>query len=605
MSCASGYEVHVPLKILLTVHQFFPDYFSGTEVLTRSVAKELLRRGHQVAVLTGFPAGIQLKDFDRFDEYEFEGIQIFRFHHAYVPMGDQDVVTEIEFDNQLAAQYFARVVTTFAPDVIHFFHLSRLGGGLIDVAVTAGIPAYYTPTDFWSVCPTSQLLLHDGKMCAGPLAHAGNCVKHVAELTRRVRAKGIVRLVPDAIFDVAAKLTAEGLLPPYPLSREVSAMSQRRDFLVARVNWLDGIVSPTQLMSGVLRQNGVDGRLIVNSAYGIDTGGYGTAPPVVARGQALTIGFIGTMAPHKGCHILVEAFKRLAPGSAQLKLYGNPADFPDYHTGLQQRAAGSDNITFCGTFPNGEIGAVLAGLHVLVVPSLWYENAPLVVYSALAAKRPVVASDFPGLSENIKDGVNGLIFPPGDFKALHARLNRLIAEPELLANLSANCRPPKSTAEYVDELLALYTAGPRTGLAPSEGRKARNIPPLDFDDKGGVLSGWAVTNLTTPARVAVQVGGITRGETKRFLPRSDVRDSLRRGGASVKTNAFGFIIKLPSGIDRNTAILQCEAPDGRLVLLPFREITCGSSVHMGGDDYVAIDSERLMWQAEGPNSSPQ
>ncbi len=605
MICASGYEVHVPLNILLTVHQFFPNYFSGTEVLTRSVARELLRRGHQVAVLTGFPAEIQLDDSDRFDEYEFEGIQVFRFHHAYVPMGDQDVVTELEFDNQLAAQYFARVVSRFAPDVIHFFHLSRLGGGMIDVAVTAGIQAYYTPTDFWSVCPTSQLLLHDGKMCAGPLAHAGNCVKHVAEITRRVRAKGIVRLVPDAIFDVAARLTASGMLPPYPLSREVGAMSRRRDFLVTRLNWLNRIVSPTQLMSRVLLNNGVDGRLIMNSAYGIDTGGYGTAPPVVASGRPLTIGFIGTMAPHKGCHILVEAFKRLPPGAAHLKLYGNPADFPDYYASLQQRAAGSDNITFCGTFPNGEIGAVLEGLHVLVVPSLWYENAPLVVYSALAAKRPVIASDFPGLSENIKDGVNGLIFPPGDFKALQARLYRLIAEPTLLANLSANCRPPKSTAEYVDELLGLYTTGPRAGRAPSEGHKARSIRPLDLDDKRGVLSGWAVTSLTTPARVAVQVGGNTLGETRRFLPRADVRDSLRRGGASVKANAFGFMIRLPNGVDRDRAILQCEAPDGRLVVLPFRELTAGSSVHVGGGDYIAIDSERLIWQAEGTNSSTQ
>ncbi len=584
------------MKILLTVHQFFPNYFSGTEVLTRSVATELLRRGHKVALLTGFPAEIQLDDSGRFDEYEFEGIHVYRFHHAYVPMGDQDVVTEIEYDNQLAARYFARVVATFAPDVIHFFHLSRLGGGLIDVAVAAGIPAYYTPTDFWSVCPTSQLLLHDGKMCAGPLRHAGNCVKHVAELTRRVRAKGLARLIPDAVFDVAARLTANGALPAYPLSREVSAMSRRRDFLVARLNWLDGIVSPTRLMSGVLRQNSVDERLIVDSAYGIDTGGYDSLPPAVTADHPLTVGFIGTMAPHKGCHILVEAFKRLPAGAARLKLYGNPADFPDYYAGLQRRAEGSDNIIFCGTFPNGEIGAVLSGLHVLVVPSLWYENAPLVVYSALAAKRPVIASDFPGLSENIKDGVNGLTFPPGDFTALHARLNRLLNEPSLLSDLSANCRPPKSTATYVDELLALYRSAPSARLPPRD-RPARNIQPIDLADKRGVLSGWAVTGLRAPVRITLEVGGAARGETARFLPRSDVRDSLRRGGANVKANTFGFSIRLPEGIERDAATLVCEAPDGRRIHAPLRGMPCGSTVHLGGGDYIAIDSERLIWQA--------
>ena len=240
------------MKILLTVHQFYPNYFSGTEVLTYSVAKELIRRGHEVAVLTGFPAQRQLADTERFDEYDLDGMQVFRFHHAFVPMGEQDVLTELEYDNELVAQYFAEIIGRFKPDVIHFFHLSRLGARLIDVAIGAGIPAYYTPTDFWSVCPTSQLLLHGGKVCPGPTHYAGNCVKHVGELTRGKRVRHVTRLMPNAVADLAVKRTADGTLPPYPLSREITAMSRRKDFLVTRVNWLARVVSPTRLMTGVL-----------------------------------------------------------------------------------------------------------------------------------------------------------------------------------------------------------------------------------------------------------------------------------------------------------------------------------------------------------------
>ncbi len=589
------------MKILLTVHQFFPNYFSGTEVLTYSVAKELLRRGHTVAVLTGCPAATQMDDADRFDEYDLEGMQVYRFHHAYIPMGDQDVVTEIEYDNRLAAQYFALILDQFKPDVVHFFHMSRLGGGMIDAAVKAGIPAYSTPTDFWSICPTAQLLLHGGKVCGGPSAHAGNCVKHVAELTRGPRARMITRLVPDAIADIAVKLTADGILPPYPLHREVAAMHPRKNFLVTRLNWLNGIVAPTQLMTRVLASNGVDPNLIINANYGIDAGGYDATLAERNDGRPLIIGFIGTLAPHKGCHILIEAFKRLPTGTVRLKVYGNPADFPAYYEGLQQRAAGSDAIAFLGTFPNGEIGKIIAGIDVLVVPSLWYENTPLVVYSSLAAKRPVIASDFPGLSETIKHDWNGLIFAAGDFTALHDRLKRLVDTPSLLADLSRNCHPPKSSVQYVDELLALYDKGLPSAPTQRDHSTLRSIALLDRTDKRGSIAGWAVAGLAAPIRLTLQTGDTIHGQTTRFLPRPDVRDGLRRGGANIKANTFGFVLKLPDDIDRTRAALHCEAVNGRIIIVPLRDIACRTSVNPSDGDYVAIDSEQLMWQSEDRN----
>ncbi len=588
------------MKILLTVHQFFPNYFSGTEVLTYSVAKELLRRGHEVAVLTGFPAQSLMDDADRFDEYDLEGMRVYRFHHAYVPMGDQNVVTEIEYDNHLSAQYFARLLRDFKPDIVHFFHMSRLGIGMIDAVTAAKIPAYYTPTDFWSVCPTAQLLLHGGKVCAGPTAYAGNCVKHVAELTRGARVGAVARTVPDAVADIIVRLTAANLLPRHALTGEIAAMRRRKGTTVPRLNWLKGIVSPTKLMTRVLTENGVDARLILQAGYGIDVGGYDTAPATVADGDILTIGFIGTLAPHKGCHVLIEAFKRLPPGKAHLKIYGNPADFPDYYAGLQQRAEGRADIAFLGTFPNAEIGKVIAGVHVLVVPSLWYENTPLVVYSSLAAKRPVIASDFPGLSETITHDANGLIFAPGDFTALAAQLKRLLDEPALLGTLSGNCRPPKSTVTYVDELLELYANGLPNAPQDRDLRALRTFAPLVRMDQRGSLAGWSIVGLAAPTRIVLMAGDEPVSETRRLMPRPDVRDGLKRGGVNVKANAFGFVLKVPDGLDRSTAALRCEAADGQSFSVPMTDLSAGTSVDRGSGNYMAIDSERVMWQAGSP-----
>lgn len=441
------------LNILLTVHQFFPEYFSGTEILTFGVAKELIRRGHRVSVFTAFPARVSIPDSERFDEYKVDEIDVFRFRHSPVPMGDQTVVSELEYNNRLAARYFAALLLRTKPDVAHFFHLSRLGMGLVDAATAAAVPAYFTPTDFWSVCPTSQLMLPGGRVCRGPTRYAGNCVKHIASL--RLGTRG-AKYVPDIVADAIVKLTLSGVLPNYPNSFEVAAVGRRKSFNLARLNALHGIVSPTQLMTKVLTANGVESQLITQSGYGIDLAGYRSRVRKHREAGVLTIGFIGTLSPHKGCHVLIDAIRHIGSDRVKLRIYGNPKDFPDYFDDLQRRAAGFDAIEFCGTFPNGRVTDVLDGLDALVVPSLWYENLPLVILSALAAKCPVIVSNFPGMTEAVRDGWNGLVFAPGDVHGLSEKLTRLIDDPALLELLSTNCARPHSIAEYVDDLLALY-----------------------------------------------------------------------------------------------------------------------------------------------------
>lgn len=442
------------MKILLTAHQFFPVYASGTEVLTLSVARELIARGHEVRVLTGFPSGQMLRDEARCDEYEYEGIHVYRFHHAYVAMGGQTSKIEIGYDNHLAAEYFRKILQAFQPDVVHFFHLNRLGTGLIEHAARAGIPAFMTPTDFWAICPTGQLVLPDGKLCNGPGVFAGNCVKHFAQSTQKGLVGKVAQWLPASCADGLVRLTNAGVLPPYPQRIEVKGIASRLKVNVRRMNLLNKIISPNRFMTEKLVQHGVLPGHIVESAFGIDINGQ--QQEKYAPRQPFRVGYIGTLAPHKGCHILMDAFMMLPLDAATLKIYGNEADFPEYSAELKLLAAGRNNIEFCGVFHNSAIAAVMADLDVLVVPSLWFENTPLVIYSSQAAGRPVVGSDFPGISEVIRDEENGLLFEPGNVAALAAQLARFIDEPDLAARLSANSRSPKSTANYVDELLVIW-----------------------------------------------------------------------------------------------------------------------------------------------------
>jgi glycosyltransferase involved in cell wall biosynthesis len=444
------------MRILLTVHQFFPDHAAGTEVLTRSVARELMARSHVVQVLTGHPGSNDLREEDRFDEYDFEGIHVYRFHHAYTPMAGQTSMIEAGYDNRLAATYFGRVLESFKPDVVHFFHLNRLGTGLIECAVQAAIPCFMTPTDFWPICPTGQLVLGNGDLCAGPSAHAGNCVKHFAQSNQNGLVGKVAKWLPTAGADLLSLLTQKGVLPSYPRREEVVAIAARLDINIARLNLLSGILVPNGFMREMLIRHGVSPRLLIQSAFGIDVAwSAGVEPRSIAR-HPLRVGFIGTYVSHKGCHVLIEAFKALPRGRAVLKLYGNMDDHPEYSCELKRLAGDTDAIAFCGTFHNAKIGEVFADLDVLVVPSLWYENTPLVVYSAQAARCPVVASDFPGISEVIRDDINGLLFEAGNSQALSKQLARLMDEAGLVARLSINACRPKPISTYVEELLRAW-----------------------------------------------------------------------------------------------------------------------------------------------------
>lgn len=80
------------------------------------------------------------------------------------------------------------------------------------------------------------------------------------------------------------------------------------------------------------------------------------------------------------------------------------------------------------------------------------------MYSAFAAHCPVVASDFPGMTEVVLHQQNGLVFPAGDINALAEQLRLLASTPDLLTRLSANCKPPKLISDYVTELETVYHA---------------------------------------------------------------------------------------------------------------------------------------------------
>jgi len=459
------------LRILLTVHQFLPEQFAGTETLTYWTARELRALGHEVRVLTARLSESSTAAEACLDTYEYEGLRVYRFYCAGVPTVGQRNLVEAEYNNHLAARTLQEVLAEYRPDVVHFFHLARLSASLVEICRRSRLPTVLTATDFWFLCPTTQLRLPDNSPCRGPDRSGVNCLRHFLYWTGRSRLASMLTALPDAMVATVISACRSKALGKIGLAAGVQALADRPRYLRARLNEVDRVLVPTRLMERLLTSYGLERSKAVYCPFGIEVRepSHRRDLPLRRPEEPLRVGFIGTLVEHKGVHILIAAVRQIAGQPIALQIYGRPEDFPDYAAQLRAQAAGDERIGFLGTFSIERIGEVFAGIDVLVVPSLWYENTPLVVYSAQAFGCPVVASDFEGLSEVVVHGENGLLFAAGDVNALARSLERLIREPDLLARLSRSARPPKPIARYAAECVAVYDEVIASGRRSSAG----------------------------------------------------------------------------------------------------------------------------------------
>jgi glycosyltransferase involved in cell wall biosynthesis len=446
-----------PLRLVLTTHQFFPDFSAGTEVLTLSSAKELQARGHQVEVWTGFPAADKhLAEEDRFDAYEFEGISVKRYHHSYTPTSVQRNAVEAEYNNLLFRQNFSEYLRAATPDIVHFFHLSRLSASPIPACQQLQIPTVLTTTDFWAICPLNQLRLPDNSACPGPDRLAGNCLQHVLAIAQPTPMRRLIRALPHWLLTPLMWAAKQTWWLERRFSPMAKALSARPGWLMQTLNTVDRILAPTRFMQEILVGRGLDAARVRRMPYGIDLDLYQNAPANNTR-DVIHVGFIGTLAEHKGAHVLIAAARQLPPEMPlAVKIYGGLEEFPQYVAQLKELAGEDQRISFCGAFPNQDIGRVFADLDVLVVPSMWYENTPLVVHSAQATSTPVIGSNVPGISEVIQHGHNGLLFEMGDIEALASLLGRIAGDGEVIRSMSRNASKPTSIPDYIDGLESIY-----------------------------------------------------------------------------------------------------------------------------------------------------
>ncbi|OYV26831.1 MAG: hypothetical protein B7X08_00395, partial [Acidocella sp. 20-63-7] len=150
------------------------------------------------------------------------------------------------------------------------------------------------------------------------------------------------------------------------------------------------------------------------------------SPPAARKntdGTPLRIGFFGQPSPLKGIGVVFDAAKFLAKehdNHVGIEIYGDyRAQPPEFQTEFLENLKNTGpNITFNGPYDRERVDALMLSMDAVLVPSVWWENSPVVIQEALRNHRPVICSDIGGMAEKIRDGVDGFHFPAGNALAL-------------------------------------------------------------------------------------------------------------------------------------------------------------------------------------------
>lgn len=292
--------------------------------------------------------------------------------------------------NPANGRAFRRFLNAVRPDILHAHNIyGGLTSAVLDVARDAKLPVLMTVHDYKLVCPAYLALVH-GRVCS-------DCVggRFYRCLLRRCHKASFAA---SALYSAEAYLTAWG---------NKYATVQR-------------FICPSRFMLRTLKANGYAPERLTYLPNAVDVS---AIEPAIGHGAYAL--YVGRLSPEKGLRTLLHAMKGV---DMPLRLVGegplrSELEEQVVRDGLRERVA------FVGHQTGEALAREYRGAAFLVMPSEWYENAPMAVIEAFAYGKPVIGAEIGGIPELIEPGRTGLLFPPGDPEALGECLRTLWGDP--------------------------------------------------------------------------------------------------------------------------------------------------------------------------------
>jgi glycosyltransferase involved in cell wall biosynthesis len=353
-------------------------------------------------------------------------------------------------DKDFYTKHFRDFLRAIKPDVVHFQHTLFLGYDMIrEVHHTLpDVPIVYTLHEYLPICA------RDGQM---------------------VRAGG------NQLCEEASPRQCHGCFP----NVSPQAFFLRKRFIQSHFELVDAFLAPSHFLMQRYVEWGIPPSKISFEDYG-----RAPATPVaeIPRAQRNRIGFFGQFSPYKGVDVLLEAMKLLATHQNEyrskstgvrtsLALHGTNLDVQEgeFQTKFKRLLEeSSDNVSLAGRYNRGQLPTLMSNIDWVVVPSIWWENSPLVIQEAFLNRRPVICSDIGGMAEKVTHGVNGLHFKVADPVDLARVLQHATNSPGLWDQLHSGIPDIYTIDAHVARLKGIYRRLLTSQAVPDGGQARAN-----------------------------------------------------------------------------------------------------------------------------------
>lgn len=428
----------------------YPHEVGGAQTNAFHVANGLAQRGHEVTALVFHRAhGQVVTHEDRADGFR------------RIRVGIPDELWRSPLSRELApirawlADVAAAALQRRPPDLVHFFRHSPVQSLVLDLVEAAAVPGVFTALGFAYFCARGPLVSTPGTTCDGRID------THRCEACMFLRGRQGHGLQP---FAALAMRALDTVAPTWKACQPQLQVARRTAQSWSRMTRMHlTAIAPSQVVERTFRANGFPADRIERLTYGIPESVIAQRRPKSAATRP-RFTYLGKISEYKGTLVAVEAARLAAAQGArfELRIFGPVhADREPYHRDLAAAVEavpwpGGVTVRLCGRYQQDQLAEIHADTDAMVFTSLWPENATIVVLEALALGTPVLASDVEGVTEFIRDGENGWIYPRGDAAALAARMTELCRSPAALRTAQAGTRCVLTAAQMIDGLEAVY-----------------------------------------------------------------------------------------------------------------------------------------------------
>jgi glycosyltransferase involved in cell wall biosynthesis len=315
----------------------------------------------------------------------------------------------------------AALIERVKPDVCHAHNVyHHLSPSILSVVHGSGIPLVMTLHDLKVACPAYAMLTHDG----------------VCERCR-----------DGHYFQVLRHRCMKGNAA---LSALVMVESYLHRLLGSYVGNVDCFIVPSRFYKQKLAEWGFDDKRLKYVPNFIDVAAF---EPCFDPGRRFV--YMGRLSPEKGLLTLIDAAAQAGVG---LDVIG--AGPLAAAASARVEALGAD-VRFHGYLSGAGLTSAIRAARAVVVPSEWYENAPLSVLEASALGKPIIAAAIGGLPELVADGESGWLFPSGSAEALAACLARVAGFPDQRVAAAGRAARERMASEfspdrYLRDLRGIY-----------------------------------------------------------------------------------------------------------------------------------------------------